>query len=150
MGPAIPVIAAVAGVVSAVGSIKQAKEAKKQRQAQEEQGRQVEASNTAEAARERRSLIRRARTERARAEAAGIQAGTSGSSAILGVQQGIAGDVSDSVSKTSGALLNISNQSAQNQIISASRQRQQTFAAVGNFAQSVAGAASDVDKAFNS
>lgn len=142
MAPAaIPYIVAAAAVVGAGASIASAKEAKRQGRAQKEQAEQAQAANTAEAARKRRSDLRRARAQQASIEAAGIQAGTTGSSSILGAQQGAAGQVADNTAKTSGELLNIGNMSAQNQIIAASQNRQQTFAAIGNFARSVGTAA---------
>lgn len=138
MAPAvIPYLVAAAAVVGAGASVASAQEGRRQGKVQKEQAKQAQASNTAEAARQRRADLRRARAQQASIEAAGIQAGTTGSSAVLGAQQGAAGQVADNTAKTSGELLNIGNMSAQNQIIAASQNRQQTFAAIGNFAQSV-------------
>lgn len=136
MGPAIPVIQVVAAVVGAGAAVKGAVDARKAGKAQEEQARQQQASNVSEAARQRRIALRRARASQAAIEAAGISSGTVGSSADLAVGQGQAGQVADAASKTSGQLLAVGNMSAQNQIMSAAQRRQQTFASIGNFANS--------------
>jgi hypothetical protein len=132
----------IAGVSAAVGvgsTVMQMEAQGDAKDAQQEQAAQQQAQNTANAAKQRRENVRRARVLAAQAEAVTGTQGTGESSGAVATQQNIQGNVSTGSQQVGQQMLNIQNNTAVQQSMLNAQTRAQTFANIGGLAQSIGG-----------